>query len=286
MRAVFKSPQLEQQFNKDGFVNVELLSEEEIKELRQIFEELDAEGRKGSVNVDSSYKLSYFNNDPVYKKKVFNTVSAYFQSKLDKILDNYKPLMINIFNKEPGKGEVPVHQNWTFIDEDKYSSVSVWIPLVDVSRENGTMEVVRGSHKVVSKFRGPTIPWAFDALIPVIKEKYMEPINLKAGQASILDDGIIHYTSENNSGEPRWAIQLIMKPEEATPIHYYRPSETEDKLEIIEVNNDFYTTFNMNTKPVGVRSLGFINFKYPTYSEREMVEKISVNNPAILGRVE
>jgi len=286
MRAVFHSPDLEEKFNKDGFTNVNLLTQEEIEELRNIFEELDTEGRKGTANVDASYKLSYFNNDPVYKKKVFNTISSYFQDKLDGILKNYKPLMINIFNKEPGKGEVPVHQNWTFIDEDKYSSVSVWIPLVDVNRENGTMEVVRGSHKVVSKFRGPTIPWAFEDIVPLIKTKYMEAINLKAGQASILDDSIIHYTSQNNTQEPRMAIQLIMRPEEATPIHYYRPSEEEDKLEVIEVNSDFYTRFDMNAKPVGVKSLGFIDFKYPTYTEEEMVRKISANNPAILDLVD
>lgn len=286
MRPVFHASNLEEKFNKDGFVNVDLLSASEVEDLREIFKRLDEEGRKGTFNVDSSYKLSYFNNDPAYRKKVFDTVSEYFRDKLDNILKDYKPLMINIFNKEPGRGEVPVHQNWTFVDEDKYSSVSVWVPLVDVSRENGTMEVVRGSHKVVSKFRGPTIPWAFVDLIPEIKEKYMEPINLKAGQVSILDDGIVHYTSENNSEEPRWAIQLIMRPKEATPIHYYRPSDTENKLEIIEVDNDFYTRFDMNTKPVGVRSLGVIDFICPKYTEEEMARKIAENNPEILNLVE
>jgi len=285
MRTVLQNPSLQNQFDQDGVITVKLLSSGQMDALRSLVQRLKDDQKKQMANVDSDYELSFFNSNAAYRKMVFNEIWQFFKGRVNEVLDDYVPLIINIFDKVPGTGEVPVHQNWTFVDEAKYTSVSVWIPLVDVSRKNGTLEVVKGSHRILTPFRGPSIPWVFNDLFDQLREKYLEPLTFSAGTAGVIDDSIIHWSSENHSANVRTAIQLIMIPREATPIHYYRNPEEPNKLEVFEVDSDFFTTFNMFEKPVGVKSIGHVPFDYKNFSEEELIKQIATQNPEILEKV-
>lgn len=281
MRNVLKDPELEKKFDKDGYVVVDLLTREEMEQLKTALNNLKETASQGKT-IDSEYDLSFFNADPEYRKRVRNTVMDFFQPRVDKFLDNYKPLIVNLFDKLPGGGEVPVHQNWTFVDESKFASVSVWIPLVDVTRANGTMEVVKGSQRTLAPYRSPSIPWVFENLYEELKNKYMQPLNLTVGQVAIIDDSILHYTSRNDTDQVRSTVQLIMYPEEATPIHYYCDKENApNTVEVYAVDSDFFTAFDMRKKPEGVEMIAKVPYKPVYYTEQEMVDKIAVLNPEI-----
>ena len=49
--------------------------------------------------------------------------------------------------KEPGGGATPWHQDHAYWPLDTDNVLTAWIPLVNVSREMGAMEFVRGSHR-------------------------------------------------------------------------------------------------------------------------------------------
>lgn len=282
MRRVLLDSQLQSKYDRDGYVTIDFLKDADFPPLIEMMEKLKQEGSLHEMNVDSEYKLSFFNSSPEWRMKVFQQVSAFFNEKSNRFLDDYVPLIINLFDKEPGGGEIPVHQNWTFVDESKFRSVSVWIPLCDVTHANGTMEVVAGSHDTLTEYRSPSIPWVFDGLWDPLREKYLQPLNLKMGQAAIIDDAIIHWTSDNDTDTVRATIQLIMVPKDAIPIHYYRNPENPSELEIFEVNPEFFTRFQMHEKPSGVKSIGLVNdFHYHKLSEEELVEKVATKNPAI-----
>ncbi len=268
---VFQEPQLQASFRKDGFIVLDMLSEAEFDSLRLLVRDLHLEGQATASNQDTSYRLSFFSDSAEYRKKIFDEVSNFVQPFLDRYLCAYHPLMVNIFNKEPHTGEVPVHQNWTFVDETVYRSVSVWIPFVDVTRENGTMELVRGSQDGVSGQRGPLIPWAFSHMVDVLKQRYMEPLNLRAGQVAIIDDAIIHYTSENNTSSDRMTVQIIAKPRGARALHLHRPHPDADHLEVFEVDSGFFQRFQMYNRPEGVFKLAEVPFAYVTLSEDQLI---------------
>lgn len=270
MRLTLKDQKLQNEFDATGYVVVDLFKPSEITELKALLADLESERAGTGLNMETSYKLSFFSDSPAYRKKVFDRVGSFCQPFVDRFLDNYEPLMVNTFDKEPGTGEVPVHQNWTFVDEEAYRSVSVWIPLVDVTRENGTMEVVPGSHLGVSAFRGPLIPWVFVDMIDTLKEKYMVPLNLKAGQAAIIDDAILHYTSQNETEKVRGTVQIIAKPKEATAIHYHRPSEDAQHLEVFEADSSFFQRFQMYTRPEGIPKLAEIPFEHRPLDEKRL----------------
>jgi hypothetical protein len=196
---------------------------------------------------------------------------------LDNVLDRYSPIIVNLFNKEFGTGEVPIHQNWTFVDERFFSSVSVWCPLQNVSRQNGTLEIVPGTHKVISEYRGPSIPWVFDEINDIMKDKYMVPLELVPGQVAIIDDGIIHYSGINQTHENRKAVQFIMKPEEVSTIHCFKTDNEPNEIAIIDVDDDYFFDFDMWQKPTGGRNMRTTRFPIHKISESELVEKMEKN---------
>ncbi len=275
MRKIFFNDSLQKEFDKNGFVVIDLLSPAKVPDLLALYELID--GVKGTVNTNrNTYELSFFEKDVELKKKKFNSVYKFFKPLLDDYLVSYSPIMINVFSKQHGIGEVPVHQNWTFVDEEKYTSVSVWCPLQDVSRKNGTLEVVPGSHKVTCGYRGPTIPWVFDNLNQLMKDKYMIPLELHVGQVAILDDSIIHFSGDNHTENDRRTIQLIMKPAEVPTIHCYKDS-SDDEIYLMDVDDDYFFDFDMWRKPKPGKNQRKINFSIKKISEEELLQRCNKN---------
>lgn len=276
MRKTFKDPEVQTQFDRNGFVVIDLFSPDEIKRFIALYDAL--EGAKGTANTNkNTYELSFFEKDVDSKKRKFNAIYEFVRPLIDKHLDRYSPIIINLFNKEHDTGEVPIHQNWTFVDEKKFTSVSVWCPLQPVTRQNGTLEVVPGSHKVISDYRGPSIPWVFDNLNELMKEKYMLPFELKPGQVGIVDDSVIHYSGINQTHEHRKAVQLILKPEEAPTIHCYKENEGDDTVTIMEVEDDYFFDFDMWKKPTGGKNRSTIHFPIHKITENELVRLCNKN---------
>jgi ectoine hydroxylase-related dioxygenase (phytanoyl-CoA dioxygenase family) len=275
-RKIFTDQALQAEFDRTGYVVINLMDDAKVKDLLALYDKI--EGVKGTVEEGrNSYELSFFEKDAEGKRRKFEAISAFFMPLLNEYLDRYVPIITNVFNKEHATGEVPIHQNWTFVDEREYTSVSVWCPLQQVSRENGTLEVVPGSHKVIADYRGPSIPWVFDAINDVMRHKYMMPLELQVGQVAVIDDSVIHYSGVNHTHQDRKAIQLIMKPEEVPTIHCYKAPDSNDEIDILEVEDDFFFDFDMWQKPKSGKVVKKVHFPIHKISEAELVERCNQN---------
>jgi len=281
MRRLFHDHDLQHQFDKDGFVKIDFLSVSEMETIKRLYSEVKKFERPETKNVPSTFDCTFFFSDKPHRKRVYDAYSEFFQSRIDKLLLDYKFVIVNIYDKPGGTGEVPVHMDWTFVDESKYTSVSVWIPLQDVTRENGTLELVKGSHKL-QKYRHTNIPYSFDKLWEKLKRKYLEPQNLKEGQIIVFDNSLIHWSTNNKTNKVRTSLQLIMAPSEAPVQLWYKdPEANKNRLEVFSVDEEFYSEFHVRGIPESSRSCGFIDYKVPIWSEKEMVKKIAIKNPAI-----
>lgn len=273
---MFFDKNLQDEFDRKGYVVIDLMDENTFNDLLMAYDSIN--GVKGTINANrNSYELSFFEKDVDVKKKKFAAMQQFFMPLLSKYIDRFTPIIINLFNKEHGAGEVPVHQNWTFVDEKKFTSISVWCPLQNVNRENGTLEVVPGSHKVIADYRGPSIPWVFDNINELMIEKYMVPLNLHIGQVAVIDDSVIHYSGSNYSQGDRKAVQLIMKPDEAQLVHCVKNDEQEDNVDILAVADDFFFDFDMLRKPEGGKVIETIHFPIHKISEEELLERCNRN---------
>lgn len=259
MRRTLKDDSLEEKFQKDGYVAVPFLTPEEVEELKNYY--FDTLGdRGGSImpkeeNADTkmehiTFDVTYLDRNIDYKKQVLNKIGQVFSKQVMHYLDDYRPVVGNFFRKEKDDGEVPLHQNWAYVDETEYASVSIWVPLVDSTRDNGTLEVVPGSHKRYGQVRGPMIRSELLDIDQEIIDNCLIPIDTKAGDAVILDDSIVHYTSANSTDGLRLAVQLILVPKEATSIIYHMdPYTNPNHVEVLAVDTEFYMQFNPWKKP-------------------------------------
>jgi hypothetical protein len=279
MRRVLNNDDLQKEFEEKGYVKVSLFTPEEIAHLKDIHQSLEPNDRFNTQEKNVKYHFSFLDTNKEYKKNVFDMLSAAFQPKLDKYLYQYEPLVINFVNKEPGLGEVPIHQNWNFVDETKYVSVSVWTPLVDVAEVNGTLEVIEGTHRTFRHIlRSPSIPWFFTGYEKYLIENYCKPIEVSAGEALIFDDSIIHYSKPNQGSYNRLVIQVIAKPKEVQAKHYYMKKKLfGTAVEELDVDSNFFLNFkyHITDKPDGALKSKNIEYNLPSINKHKFDEIVS-----------
>ncbi|HLP52783.1 MAG TPA: phytanoyl-CoA dioxygenase family protein [Chitinophagales bacterium] len=270
MRRVLQDDILEKQFQKDGYVQIPFITAEEVEGLKKKFFDLLPKSG-GNITVDDlggdsnaiTYDFTFIDKNIEYKQAVYDVVTEYFKPHVAKWLADFRPIIANYIRKQSETGEVPLHENWAFVDERKYTSVSIWCPLVDSFEENGTLQVVPGSHKRYGEVRGPMIPWELENIKHEIIKDYLVPMNLKAGNAVVLDDSIVHYSAINKTNQLRLAIQLILVPAEVPSIHYHmNPAKSKDNVEILEVDTEFYMQFNPWKQPEGAKCVGSFKFDF------------------------
>lgn len=291
MKGMFYNLELQKKFDRDGYVVIDLLQPKQVQSFIQQYYDLESMrgGMRKEYDVqfddqkEITYEFTFIDSNVDYKKHVFNKVTETFKPLVDKYLADYQPIIANYIHKTSQKGEVPMHQNWAFVDEWKYSSVSIWCPLVDSNEQNGTLQVVPGSHKRFAPVRGPLIPWELEHLKDHIIKDYMVPMNLKAGQALILDDSIIHYSAPNRTDGLRLAIQLIMTPPNVPSIHYHMTEENGKKLvKIYEVDHEFYMQFHPWLKPKEQKLIKTIPYKkididFPKF--KKLMKRKAIHEP-------
>jgi Phytanoyl-CoA dioxygenase (PhyH) len=299
MKGMFHSEALQQQFERDGYVIIDLLNQEQVTQLKQTYFDLEQVrgGMRKEYDVqfdeqkEITYDFTFIDSNIEYKRIVFDKITEVFLPLVNNFLNDYQPIIANFIHKSSEKGEVPLHQNWAFVDEWKYTSVSVWCPLVDSNEANGTLQVVPGSHKRFAPVRGPLIPWELEGLKEDIINDFMVPMNIKAGQAVILDDSIVHYSAPNRTDGLRLAIQLIMIPPGVPSIHYYMDSEGDKPaVKVFEVDKDFYMAFHPWLKPKEQKLVKTLPYKKESYDrgrfEKELTGKAIDQKKTILEKLE
>jgi len=283
MRKVLNDDALNAQFVRDGYVRVPFITPDEVAELKQLF--FDTLPNSGGqitteeTGVENSrlvtYDFTFIDKNPQYKQQVFDIITARFKARMDALLADYRPIIANYIRKMSDNGEVPLHENWAFADERKCFTVSIWCPLVDSTIENGTLQVVPGSHKRFGEVRGPMIPWELDNIKREIIDKHLVQLETKAGDCVILDDSIVHYSAINRTEGLRLAIQLICIPSEMPSIHYHMDSANNPGMvDMLEVDVDFYMQFNPWKKPEGAKKLRSMPHTTRFIDEAEFIQRL------------
>lgn len=276
---VFKDQALNEQFWKQGYLKVPFLNKVQLHSLRSLHQDLRPDHRYNTQDARVSYHFSFLDPNRAYKEAVFKGVQGIVAASMETHLNAYEPLIVNFVQKEPGKGEVPVHQNWNFVDEQSFCSISIWCPLVDVHAHCGALEMIPGTHRMFRNvLRSPSIPWFFRRYDQVLIDEYLEVVPVMAGEALIFDDSIIHYSKPNQGDYDRTVVQVIAVPKAAQPKHYYQKKRLlGSAFYELDVDSDFFLDFHFDItkKPDGARRTRKIDYRHPRINEQRFREKLA-----------
>lgn len=278
MRNVFLNAENQRDFENKGYSTMPMLSSQEVN---LVLSELQLMKPDDNFNPESSseqpsYHLTDFDGNIEYKIKAKKLISRIIEPHLKNIFDNYKIITTNFIIKPPGKGKFIVHQDWTFVvDTKNYTSLTFWCPLVDTNEENGTLQIVEGSHKIVPDIATSTVDFYCKNFENAIVEKYGTPIYLNAGECLVFDHSILHFSDDNHSSKPRYVMQAILVPSEIEPVFYYFDvNEPEKGFEVFQTKPDFFLFQDFLKRPSNLKSLGFIENRNRLLTEEEFIEKM------------
>lgn len=153
--------------------------------------------------------------DSSFRKKMDQEIKRAISEPLSRELVEHQALGGAFISKPAGKtGLLPPHADWNIVDESKFRSYNLWIPLVDTTRENGAVQVLPYSHAWLDHFRGPGIPNIFQGIMPEIWA-HLEPLEMKAGTALLYDHRLVHASDLNQGSEQRLACVFGVIPPQA-----------------------------------------------------------------------
>ena len=281
---IFINAEHQRRFDEDGFVKIPLLSESEVDELARMRMQYFPD--KGSVFFSSSYL-----DDFTLKTEISDKICAIIGESLSKQFTNFRLIGAAYLIKGCGKhSEMPMHQDWTIVDEQKFYAANVWIPLTDTDEENGTLELMKGSHKWNEALRAPTLPMSFEGLEEKIKPK-LTVVPAKKGEVIILNQATIHYSKPNMTDEIRPAITTGLISEHA-PLKFHYWDKERKQIEEFEQADDFLLRFEnfmeaIYKRPLMGTSKQFFDYTIPRWSEHDLnqLTNTKAKKPSFFQRI-
>lgn len=272
----FGDMQINSALRDHGYATMPFLAPNEVDGLADVIDAAEQRLDRGDVHIPTHFMLSAFNNDGAYKERLFDSVWAYLEEKVGAVLPGYEPLVINVFDKPPSDAydPVPIHQNPSFVDEPAHKSVSLWIPLCDVDRSNGTVGVLPGSHNRFNTMRAGNMEHEaiFADVQDQLENELFVPVEMAKGGMLALDDSILHWSYPNVSPTRRKAVQLIMVPKGVPHIYYYYDdaNPAEPMMDRYKVDRHFFFGFNCKARPETLEYIDRVPYHYRRISEADV----------------
>lgn len=243
---LFISEELQERFDRDGFVSVPLLSAAEAASLAAAYEPY----RAVHEQIGLPYITTSHSSDAALITEVDGVLQQVLAPAIARVMTDYKLLFGNYLVKMPVENsESDPHQDITFVDEDEYASVNIWVALQDTTAANGGMYFLPGSHRYMEVIR-PThhYPWAYEQVKDEIREASVS-FDARAGEAFIFHHSVIHGSHPNRSGVVRLAAVMAAYSAAAPLIHYYKPEEAPDTLQVYAMDKPAYLSFEKQKPP-------------------------------------
>jgi len=251
------SKRLNDRLIDDGFVVVDLLNAEATSSLHAAYKTLTRTAHNG-------FDSSILSRDTQYREAVNTAILATITTPLKSLFDGYRVAFCTFAVKSAysTESEVPMHQDWSFVDEDHYTSMGLWCPLDDVNLDNGCLQVVQGSHAFSHPPRAACTPFAYPQLETQLREQHLTSVPMKAGQAMLFDNRLFHCSPPNHTGSERVAATAVIVPQ-ACKLRYYHIADRQqpNRIEVFEVEDSFYLTHNAPGRPRTGVSLGFVDIR-------------------------
>lgn len=297
MKDLFRNAQKQAEFERDGYTVIDLIDQAQVNELKAFYN-----GLEHSTTSAHGFQVSLDNASLDFVRGVSERLVSSVNANLDKHFKDYRIFTASFVTKAYDPlGVVPPHQDWTFVDETRFCSATIWCPLVDVNVDNGALGVIKGSHRFYDHVRPSPSP----QFAPPFKDQlfvifpYLTVIELKAGQAIVFDNRTIHASPPNTSPETRVAFGIGITQQDGQIRHYYMlPGQQKPLVEGYEVGPEFFYSYNnarlaamhqAGKKPENLNSLGIFTLSPKHYENSQltaaMISAGNTQNSVLIGKM-
>jgi len=241
---------LAEQLARDGYARFgTVLDRTECDQILATFEEVTA--RLGRPIGDEWFPTSFL-PDPTLRAFIDQELKAVVLPRLEGLIDMsvLEPVRIDYSVKPPGPhSHLGPHQDFSIVDEREWTSLYMWIPLIDTDAENGTLHVLPGSHRFTNTVRSRHVPAVFDPVLDEIEARSVA-LDCGAGELVVMVSGVVHFSPPNRSPAVRLAAHGILKPKAAPLVFYFADEDTPDgQVEVYEVGIDQYIELALGDRP-------------------------------------
>lgn len=272
---IFVNADQQREFDTRGFVQIDLLRPEDIVELRELYARYFQETPR-------AFHSSSYLHDFDRKKEISAAIVEVMRPRLDRIFHNFYYFGSAFLTKNTGRESLmPLHQDWTIVDESRFVAVNIWSPLQDTDAHNGGLQVLPGSHRFLPILRCPTLPFFFEPYKAAIQPHLLQ-LTVHAGQAVVLNQALLHASPPNMSDTMRLAITTGIKTAQAPMRFHYQPEP--GKIEVFAMDDDFLLRFEDFHKDIYERprfgeSLGVKPFEQAHPGDEVILRMIGEANP-------
>lgn len=279
-KAIMKDPELENQLKEDGYLVIKNFMD--------------------SAAVKALYDYNEANQPEFVHNAIINSVwhssdVEYKERTIKKIIDVYTPFCekyfidYNIFGgsfviKPPkGQGESNPHVDFGIVNEDIHRSFNLWIPLVKTTKENGALQVFKGSHNKRQLFRGPNIP---DQTLEIRDWlwKNSDLLELNPGDAVLYDHRAIHGSKANFSDVPRVATSCALTNANAEMVLYFW-DDSKKKVVAYQTDPTYLLTNNHDRLPVDLEITQEWDYDLTQLTLEDFGTESSKSNTGVIDRI-
>jgi len=276
MRSVLHDPVLEEELLDVGYVTVPMLDADEVAAFGAALDALRPDDKfspDGAGPLPTTYHCTFLDSNVEYKRLAQKMIEELFEPKLSELLVDYRILTGNFYVKAPGKGRFQIHQNWPTTEDLSVTTLTVWCPLDDTDVANGALRVVPGSHKLLPDVATAQSAPFFAEFEQALVERHLVPVPLRAGEALVFDDSLVHWSGDNCSAAPRRAVQIETLPAEVPPVIYHLVEHGgRPHWELLGVDGSFFVENSLAQvffPPADIPRLGTAEFRNRDITEAE-----------------
>lgn len=257
---------------KNGWVAFPFLDQTDCETLKRFYSE-----HTSNVN-HKGFHASMFHKDLAYKQQVNSIIQQVVQQKFQTFFsDKYRQLYANFMVKEKGEeSKMKWHQDWSYVNEMHHNSYAIWIPLQDLNDTNGALTIAEGSHQLNNYVRGPGIEDRFISENWVQQNYKVKPMYLKQGEAIIWHHRLLHASPPNLSQDARIAATVILIPNDAENIYFYKQRNRKYIVEY-KVRDKFYLENKISKAPQEHINKNFF-YEFDILSNQQKFEKYVIKN--------
>jgi len=172
---------------------------------------------------------------------------------IDGIFGNYRVTVAMFYGKKSGRDtELGLHLDPS-MTVDPFHHFGIWIPLIDADEKGGEFCLLPRSTDFAPRYQALSIPSPYSDVYDIVRPR-MTCLNVKAGDAVVFHNNLLHYSRPNISGRLRLGVVIKFIDANAPLVIAYGRNDAHGlSIELIQVSEDYFRSeaFKKSDRPDG-----------------------------------